>query len=227
MPNEFLPEAEDSKLIIPIGHWVIQKALYDFYYWRANLAIEPEITMSVNLSRKQLLDPKLPSIVKETLLNSHIPAEYIAFEITENVIVEDDLQILETLSSLKNLGVHLHIDDFGTGYSSLHILPTYPIDTIQVDKSFIRNIPKSTKDYEIVRLMIELGPSLKIGVIAEGIEAPHEFVELKSMHCTQVQGDYFSKPLPQNAIGLLLEKMTKKKEGMSKIDHKKLFSGAK
>jgi diguanylate cyclase (GGDEF)-like protein len=227
LPNEFLPEAEVSDLIIPIGHWGIKQACHDLSMWTSLLSPDSTLSMYVNLSPRELSEPDLMdhtvSVLEETGLN---PSR-LAFEIKEKMIMEKDPEISDILAKLKSIGVQIVIDQFGTGTSSLRLLPIIPIDTIKIDRSFIRNIPRSRKDYEIVQHIIELGRSLKIGVIAEGVEAPHEYVELKSMECDLAQGDYFYKPLPQNEVIHLLEKMTKRKEEISRIDHKRLFSSVK
>jgi diguanylate cyclase (GGDEF)-like protein len=227
LPAEFLPEAEGTDLIVPIGQWGFQQACHDISEWNSRFSMDPPLLMCINLSQKELLEPDLSDHIDSILKETKCLPSCLAIEIREKMLVENDTKIMDILLKLKSIGVKIVVDQFGTGNSSLRILSTIPIDIIKIDRTFIRNIPRSIKDYEIVRFMINLGDRLKIGVIAEGVEAPHEYVELKSMQCNLVQGDYFYKPIPVNEVNHLLEKMAKRKEEISKINHRKLFNSVK
>jgi diguanylate cyclase (GGDEF)-like protein len=209
-PEDFLPEAEESSLIVPIGAWVIEQACQDLSRWQSKFQSDPPLMMSINLSRRQITDPDFLKTIDDIVRSTAIPVESLAFEITENVIIEDDPSLLDTLLKLKSMGISLYVDDFGTGYSSLHLLPIYPIDTIKVDHSFIRRITNSDGDLEIVRTIVNLGRSLDKGVIAEGIETLEEFSQLQSLRCEQGQGFFLYKPLSSDEVHELLLKVTHK-----------------
>lgn len=203
-PADFLLEAEEADLILPIGYWVIQKALSDLQSWQAQFPQNIPMVMTVNLSRKQLLDSNLLSHVRSALDNTNLPPDSLVFEISENMLIQDELLILDRLSQLKALGVRLFIDDFGTGYASLHVLPTFPIDTIKIDHSFICRITNSQENFEIVRAIVNLGQSLNKTIIAEGVETREEYNKLLEINCTYGQGYYFYKPCPYQTIHHLL-----------------------
>ena len=227
LPAEFLPEAEGSDLIIPIGHWGIQRACKDLTEWTSKFPTDPPFMISINLSQRQIIDPDLIDHTISILETTGMNPSCLVFEIKEKMIMENDPEILDALLRLKSIGVRLAIDQFGTGYSTLRILPSLPLDIIKIDRSFIRNIQRSMADYEIVRFMIELGDRLGLDVIAEGVESPHESVELQSIHCKHAQGDYFHKPLPKEAILPLLKDLKRKKAGSTKIDYRKLMRSIK
>jgi diguanylate cyclase (GGDEF)-like protein len=207
LPAEFLPQAMESDLILPIGKWVIKQALEDLAIWQTKFATSPALMMSVNLSRRQLLDKGLIAYILEMLQKTGVPATSLAIEITEDVIVLEESQVLDNLYHLRELGVQLHLDDFGTGYASLNVLPTYPIDTIKIDRSFIGRIPINETDVEIVRTIVNLGSNLKKLVIAEGIETSEAYTQLQSIGCNWGQGYYFYKPLIYNDIYSLLQEI--------------------
>jgi len=223
LPGEFLPEADEPELILPIGYWGIQQACQDLSRWSSKFSFDPPLSLSMNLFRKQLIDPELPNLLQSIFQETNLHPTCLALEIKENVIVDDDPHILDAIQKVKSIGVRLTIDDFGTGYSSLRVLPTYPIDTIKIAPSYVRNISRSTEDYEVVRFIVELGQRLGIEVIAQGIESPHELIEVQSIKCTQGQGSYFSNPLGRAAIDQLLDKISKMETAKQKINPKNLF----
>jgi diguanylate cyclase (GGDEF)-like protein len=223
LPGEFLPEADEPELILPIGYWEIERACQDLAQWTSSYKIDHPFSMSINLFRKQLVDPKLPEVLQSIFEETKVSPASLTLEIKEIVIVDDDPNILEAITRLKAIGVRLSIDDFGTGYSSLRVLPTYPIDVIKIAPMYIRNICRSPEDYEVVRFIVELGKRLGIDVIAQGIESPHEFVEVQSIACVQGQGSYFSQPLDQKAVDTLLNNLSQEKPLDQKIDHKKIL----
>ena len=222
-PGEFLQEADEPELILPIGYWSIQKACYDLARWSSEFAFDYPLTLNVNLFQKQLIDPELPEVLKAILQETKLPPDCLTIEITERMILDEDEEILTAIKKVKAIGIRIALDDFGTGYSSLRILPTYPIDQIKIASFYIRNISRSTEDFEILRFIVELCQKLGKGVIAQGIESPHELIELQSMQCTQGQGAYFSEPLNSDAIHELLTKISKLEPSQQKIDRKKLI----
>lgn len=205
MPADFLYEAEEAGLMLPIGHWVLQQACSDLASWHEAFPSQPPISMSINLSRKQLLDPALLDLIREILQETNLQPSSLAFEVTESVIVPEEPLVLQALLNLKELGVQLHLDDFGTGYASLYVLPTYPIDTIKVDRSFIHKISQYKDDFEIVRTIVNLGLNLNKNVIAEGIETSEALCHLRSFGCPHGQGFFFHEPLPGEDVQHLLQ----------------------
>ncbi len=223
MPGEFLLEADESELILPIGYWGIEQACQDLSEWSSKFSFDPPLSVSINLFRRQLIDPTLPERLRSILYKSKLLPARLGLEIKERVIVDDDPQILEAIRRLKSANIKFIIDDFGAGYSSLRVLPTYPIDMIKIAPSYVRNISRSTEDFEVVRFIVELGQRLGMGVIAQGIEFPHELVEIQSTKCSHGQGTYFSEPLDQAAVANLLNKISQMRMANQKIDRKKLY----
>jgi diguanylate cyclase (GGDEF)-like protein len=223
MPGEFLHEADESELILPIGYWGIEQACQDLSQWSSKYSFNSPLSVSINLFRRQLLDPNLPGLLQSILHKTTLLPARLGFEIKERVIVDDDPQILNAIKELKSTKIKLIIDDFGSGYSSLRVLLTYPIDMIKIDPSYIRNISRSTEDYKVMRFIVELGQKLGVGVIAKGIEFPHELVEIQSTKCNQGQGSYFSEPLDRVAVVHLLDKITQMRTVNHKIERKRLF----
>jgi EAL domain-containing protein (putative c-di-GMP-specific phosphodiesterase class I) len=223
LPGEFLPEADEPELLLPIGYWGIKQACRDLSDLSTRYPFEPPFSLSINLFRRQLIDPKLPDVLQSIFSETEFPPQSLTLEIKENIIVDDDPLILEAIKNLKSLGVQLTIDDFGSGYSSLRVLPNYPIDTIKIAPIYIRNICRSSEDYEVVRFIVELGQRIGINVIAQGIESPHELIEVQSIKCLQAQGSYFSQPLDKEAVEQLLQQLFQKKANNQRIDPKKLI----
>jgi len=223
LPGEFLPEADEPELILPIGYWGIEQACQDLSHWSSRYSNNPPILVSVNLFRKQLIDPELPEWIQSILHKTNLSPQNLGLELKESVIVDDDPLILDAIRKLKSIDVKLIIDDFGAGYSSLRVLPTYPIDMIKIAPPYIRNISRSTEDYEVVRFIVELAQRLEMDVIAQGIEFPHELIEVQSIKCSQGQGSYFCGPLDRDAVEKLFNKITQKRIPNEKIDHKKLI----
>jgi diguanylate cyclase (GGDEF)-like protein len=222
-PGEFLHETDEPELILPIGYWSIQKACYDLARWSSEFSFDPALTLNINLFQKQLFDPELPEILKAILQETKLLPDCLTLEIKERMIVDDREEILAAIEKVKSIGIGIALDDFGTGYSSLRVLPTYPIDQIKIAPSYIRNICRSTEDFEVVRFIVGLCQKLGKGVIAQGIKSPHELIELQSIQCTRGQGSYFSDPLNSDAIDQLLTKVSKMEPSQQQIDRKKLI----
>jgi diguanylate cyclase (GGDEF)-like protein/PAS domain S-box-containing protein len=201
-PAQFIPIAEDTGLIVPIGKWILKTACEQNVEWqRAGL---PPIVMSVNLSPRQFKDADLLPDIIEALEESGMAPELLELEITESVIMHDFQQATARVEAIKTLGVRLAIDDFGTGYSSLSQLRRFPIDTLKVDRSFIRDIPANAEDSAITEAIISLGKTLGVIVVAEGVENDVQRAFLRERGCDQMQGFHFSKPCHPDAFAQLL-----------------------
>lgn len=205
LPSEFIPIAEESDLIISLGRWVLRQACRQVAEWQGMLHPDHLLTVSVNVSSRQLNDPHfledLSSILNETGLN---PAG-LALEVTESSILGNQGKTLETLQRLRNMNVRLHIDDFGTGYSSLSYLQRLPFDTLKIDRSFIRDLSAANNSVDIVRAILELAHSLKMTVVSEGVETRDQVEKLSGLGSDFVQGYLLSKPLaPSEAWRLYL-----------------------
>lgn len=193
-PDSFIPLAEQTKLIIPIGEWVIETACKQALEWH-RLGFT-DFRVSVNLSAVQLDYGAIDQTVLRVLQNTGLASKYLELEITETSILEDHHSPAEKLKRLKEIGILIALDDFGTGYSSLTYLKRLPFDKIKIDKDFIRDIFKSEEDSTIVNAIIQLGKSMNLGVIAEGVETQEQEIYLKSHGCMEGQGFFYSKPVP-------------------------------
>ncbi|MCP8970699.1 putative bifunctional diguanylate cyclase/phosphodiesterase [Ectobacillus ponti] len=202
-PAEFIPLAEETGLIIPLGNWVIEHVCGQLQQWQPQ-----NIHVSLNLSTKQLQDPELPRTVQKALQTCGIPPALLELEITESAIMRNVTESMAILEQLKQLGVQLSIDDFGVSYSSLNYLKQFPIDKIKIDRAFIREIHTDRKDYEIVSTIIHLAHNLNLQVLAEGVEVQEQYHTLQRMDCNEYQGYYFSKPLPPEELDAFLSART-------------------
>ncbi len=196
-PNEFIPLAEETGLIIPIGEWVLRKACQQNKLWQE--AGYPPMRVSVNLSVRQFQDPNLVLTVIKALEDANLDPKYLELEITENIAMDNKDFVNQKLETLRELGVHISIDDFGTGYSSLSYLGKYPINTLKIDKAFVDEIIHS-KDTSVVRAIIALAHSFNLNVIAEGVEVQEQIDCLKKYACDEIQGYILSKPLKTEAF---------------------------
>jgi diguanylate cyclase (GGDEF)-like protein/PAS domain S-box-containing protein len=200
-PVEFIPLAEESGLIVPLGRWVLREACRQANAWPIK---NPEISLSVNVSPRQFQHPGLVEDVANALWDSHIDPSILTIEITESVLIHDTDAAIEKLSRLKDFGVRIAVDDFGTGYSSLGYLKRFPIDILKIDKSFIDGVGNSSEESAIAHAIIKLGGSLGLEVVAEGIEDPGQVDALQSLRCERGQGFFFSKPVDAETMGEIL-----------------------
>jgi diguanylate cyclase (GGDEF)-like protein len=203
-PQKFIPLAEETGLILPIGRWVIHEACRQTSAWNAGRPGQPPLAVSVNLSARQLQQADLPDIVAATLSETGLPSSCLMLEITESQLLRDTEITMDVLRRLEELGVRLAIDDFGTGYSSLTYLRHFPIDIVKIDKSFVDEISSSSKGAALVRGIVQFANTLDITTIAEGIEAPDQLRLLRESGCPLGQGYLFAKPLEADDIAVLL-----------------------
>ncbi len=201
-PARFIPLAEETGLIVPLGEWVLRTACAQAQAWR--LAGWPSLLMAVNLSARQIRQPDLVGRVRAALADSGLPADYLELEITESGLMEQGEQAETILRALKETGVRLAIDDFGTGYSSLAYLKRFPIDQLKIDQSFVRDIPHDPNDMEIAAAIIALAHTLRLEVLAEGVETTEQLAFLREHGCDLYQGYLFSRPVPSEDLAPLL-----------------------
>jgi EAL domain-containing protein (putative c-di-GMP-specific phosphodiesterase class I) len=201
-PARFIPLAEETGLIVPIGKWVLRTACQQSVMWR-NEGLPP-VRMSVNLSMRQLNDVGLVPEVKSVLDETGMEPDLLELEVTESSIMHNAARAVQVLTAIKNLGVKLAIDDFGTGYSSLAHLKRFPIDTLKVDRSFIREVPNDEEDKAIAEAIIAMGKTLGLTVVAEGVETPQQQQFLRERLCDEMQGYYFSTPVAAQDFAELL-----------------------
>jgi diguanylate cyclase (GGDEF)-like protein len=192
-PGRFIRVAEDSGIIVPIGAWVLQEACRQVKAWQA--AGLPELSVAVNLSALQFRRGNLIETVASALRESGIAPHLLELELTESILLQDVEHTLTTVRQLKALGVRLSIDDFGTGYSSLSYLKRFTVDKLKIDQSFVRDISTDPDDAAIVRAIIQLANSLRLGTIAEGVETTEQLEFLQREGCQEIQGYFFSHPL--------------------------------
>ena len=204
LPEEFIPVAEESNLIIPIGKWILREACRQASQWQTQHPGDPYLTISVNLSAHQILRPELVGEVAEILEETGLAARDLNLEITESVIMGEAQTNVEILEGLKELGVQLAIDDFGTGYSSLSYLNRFPVDCLKIDRSFVEDLLGSSGNTTVVSSIVALAHALGMQVIAEGVETEEQLTKLRDLGCDQAQGYLFSKPLVrEEASGLV------------------------
>lgn len=200
-PAEFLPLAEETGLIIPLGQWILAKACIEATRWPAHMVV------SVNLSVVQFRQSNLLNDVQRALKNSQLAAERLELEVTESILLDESAGALKILTELKAVGVGLMLDDFGTGYSSLNYLRNYPFDGLKIDRSFITNVLTSVSDRTIIKAILGLAQALEITVTAEGVETKEQLEWLGEENCKEVQGTHMSKPCSAEDMALLAGQM--------------------
>ncbi len=199
-PSDFIPLAEDTGLIVPLGLWVLRRACEQLSQWQWQSAANRSLFMSVNLSGKQVARPKLVSEIRQVLEETRIDPKYLKLEITESAVMENAETAVQLLRRLKALGVQLSIDDFGTGYSSLGYLHRFPVNTLKVDRSFVGRIGEAAENIEIVRTIISLAENMGMEVVAEGVETLSQLAQLRKLNCQYGQGYLFSRPVDAESV---------------------------
>jgi diguanylate cyclase (GGDEF)-like protein len=201
-PLTFIPSAEETGLIVPIGDWILHEACRQNKAWqRAGL---PPVTVCVNVSARQFREKNLIDRVVNALTESGLEARYLEMEVTESLIMQDFELAVATMNGLQELGVQISIDDFGTGYSSLSALKTFPVQRLKIDKSFVDDLATDENDQAVTSAVISLGQKLNLRVLAEGVETEDQVAFLRQNNCNEMQGNYFSKPLSAGDIGELI-----------------------
>lgn len=201
-PEEFIAIAEDCGFIVQIGRWVLREACYQAKAWmHAGL---PAMTVAVNISKKEFLHKDFVEDVRAVLVETQLAANYLELEITESVLMRDASRSMSILQELKKMGIKLAVDDFGTGFSSLSYLELFPIDAIKIDHSFVQHIKSDLDEDIIVTAIICMGHNLKLKVIAKGVENEMQLDFLKSQHCQEAQGHFFSPALTAEELALML-----------------------
>jgi diguanylate cyclase (GGDEF)-like protein len=208
-PAKFVPIAEETGLIIDIGEWVLRTACKQNKAWQ--LAGHPPTRVSVNLSSRQFQIPNLLETIKDALAESELEAKYLELELTESVLLEDSIDkknsIFSILNELQTMGVKIAIDDFGTGYSSLSYLKRFPVNTLKIDRSFVKDVCYDNDDAAITTAIIAMAHSLRLSIVAEGVEDADQLAFLKKRECEIIQGYYFSPPLSANDMTQKFEKI--------------------
>jgi diguanylate cyclase (GGDEF)-like protein len=203
-PADFIPVAEQSGLIVPLGQAVLERACAEAVGWNEDREGREPLRVAVNFSPRQLSHPSAIDTVVEALERSGLEPDLLCVEITESALVEDAASTLATLNRLKEIGVRLALDDFGTGYSSLTYVRRFPIDTLKIDRSFIDGIVGSTEDEAIVTAVLSMGRALGVHVVAEGVETEEQAARLRTLGCRLAQGYLFSRPIAPDAVRELL-----------------------
>ena len=193
-PTEFIPIAEDSGVIVAIGRWVLREACRQNAVWQK--AGMQSLRVAVNLSARQFRSINLLDEIDAALADTSLPASSLELEITESMVMEDPEKVIKLLNRIRSRGIHLSLDDFGTGHSSLAYLKRFPIDCVKIDREFIKGLPQDTDDVAIARTIVAMANSLGMSTVAEGVETVEQFELLKAMGCDQIQGYYFSRPIP-------------------------------
>lgn len=203
-PAEFIPIAEDTRLILPLGQWVLREACLQLRQWHEQFPTLNYLTVNVNLSSFQIAAPNLVEQIDNILLESGLDASCLKLEITESALMENAAAATEVLEELRARNIHLCVDDFGTGYSSLSYLQSLPVSTLKIDRSFVSRLSAEKQNSEIVRAIVMLAHHLKMGVVAEGVETEEQLLQLLSLQCDFGQGYFFSKPIDKQAAEALI-----------------------
>jgi diguanylate cyclase (GGDEF)-like protein/PAS domain S-box-containing protein len=203
-PSEFIPVAEETGLILPIGRWVLKEACRRAARWGREVAAARGVGVAVNLSARQFQDPALLAVVAEALAESGLEPDRLTLEITESVVMQDTQATVAKLGGLKALGVQLAIDDFGTGYSSLSYLQRFPIDVLKIDRAFVSGLTKSEDAAVLTRTIVQMAQTLRLRAVAEGIEDGDQLERLRALGCDLGQGYHFARPLPSEALDAFL-----------------------
>jgi EAL domain-containing protein (putative c-di-GMP-specific phosphodiesterase class I) len=205
-PGEFIPLAEETGMILPIGRWVLLEACRQVKTWQERWPTPAPLTIAVNLSARQLQHPGVVDEVRAALATAGLDPQSLVLEITETAIMEQLDAAITILTELRRLGVRLALDDFGTGYSSLSYLQRLPVDILKIDRSFVVGVARSIEDSALARGILTLAQTLGLETVAEGIETAEQLVTLRELGCQLGQGYFFTRPLGPAAVDALLER---------------------
>ena len=205
-PAEFIPTAEETGLIVPLGYWVLDEACHQLHTWHSQYPADLPLTINVNLSTRQCAQPDLIKKISMILKKNELAPRFLKLELTESLIIDESGSTVAMLTDLRDMGIQVQIDDFGTGYSSLSYLHTLPVDTLKIDRSFISRLGINKNNTEIVQTILALAHGLGMKVVAEGVETSGQLSTLKDMNCEFVQGFLFAKPVNSLEAGALLGK---------------------
>jgi EAL domain-containing protein (putative c-di-GMP-specific phosphodiesterase class I) len=201
-PMQFIPLAEETGLIVPIGRWVLKEACAQNMAWQRR-GLRP-VSMAVNLSPRQFVDERLLQDIDDALAASGMSPVLLQLEVTESMVMRNVSRAIKVLDAIQSRGIRLAIDDFGTGYSSMSLMKQFPIDTIKIDRSFVRDLPKDSEDQAIAQAIISMGKALGMTVVAEGVETAAQETFLRDHACDEMQGFLFSEPVPPQQLADLL-----------------------
>jgi EAL domain-containing protein (putative c-di-GMP-specific phosphodiesterase class I) len=199
-PGQFLPIAESSGLLIPVGAWVLETAFAQLATWQASVRRFAGMDIAVNVSAVHLVQPGFASDVAAALQRTGLDPKFVILEITEGVLLNDRPAALRAMQQLNEMGVRIALDDFGTGYSSLSYLLRFPVDVLKIDASFVKELGIDAEATTIVGSIVALGRTLQLDVVAEGVETKEQFQHLKHMGCPFAQGYYIGRPTPPEAL---------------------------
>lgn len=201
-PDQFIPLSEESGLIVPIGEWVLKTACAQNKAWQDEGL--PPVVVAVNISALQVLQGDLVATVEDALAKTGLDAQYLDLELTESTLMHNPELAVETLIKLKSMGIRVAIDDFGTGYSSLSYLKRFPINTLKIDQSFVKDVTSNPDDAAIAGAVVAMAHTLKLKVVAEGVETLDQLEFLRSLNCDEMQGYFISRPVPPEELAMFL-----------------------
>jgi EAL domain-containing protein (putative c-di-GMP-specific phosphodiesterase class I) len=204
-PLEFIPLAEETGLIVPIGSWVLSAACQQVCEWQQRFPRQQPLTLSVNLSVKQFAQPDFVATMAGIVRASGLDPHCLKLEITESIAIDDPERTRGMLDELRGLGVRMYLDDFGTGYSSLGQLHRLSLDAIKIDRSFVMRMTDGPMHWQLVHTVRNLARNIGVTVIAEGVETPQQLAELRALGCESAQGYLFSRPVPAGEMERMLE----------------------
>jgi EAL domain-containing protein (putative c-di-GMP-specific phosphodiesterase class I) len=203
-PNEFIPVSEDTGLIVPMTLWILRTSCKQIVEWQRLSPANKKLVVSVNISGKHFAQKDLVEQIKMILVETEMDPTCLKLELTESAVMENAETVITMMKQMRELGIQLSIDDFGTGYSSLSYLHRFPINTLKVDRSFVNSMEDGSENGEIVRTVIALAKTLRLNVVAEGIETIHQLHQLRILGCEFGQGYLFSRPVPVDEAERLL-----------------------
>ena len=212
LPDRFVPICEETGFIVELGQWVLRRALEHVAAWDARGM--PPLRLAVNLSARQILDPMLADTLQTALRDFGVAPERLELEVTESVVVADVMGARRIVGDLKTLGVRISLDDFGTGYSALSYLKHFSVDALKIDRTFVSDLPFDRGDSAIVSAVIALGHAMDLRIVAEGVETAAQAAVVRRLGCDEMQGYYFSRPLPAADI----ERILRAWNGMAALD---------